>query len=288
MDMKSGNAMYLFKSYAEPETPSPTLTKYLAPRATTCNADNCYRAAKSLNDYGAPYANSLNELCQSYTNPSTIVTTLTSSPVILPSSCSAPGITSVCDCLKPAAPCATRAAAQRVVNPSFEDPNDGGWWSITDTARNYIYHNSNEESYDGSKGYTIWADGDSGVFTISQKVDLCPGSKYAFSAYIGYIFFCCPSTGPFFNSNVTVFFDDQVIVPTQLSCNSAAQCNKKFINDTGLFTAGYRQLTAAAPLTATSAFQTLKIVISRDSGKFELGVPETLLDLVTMTKVSQV
>ena len=145
--------------------PAPSPTKFLEPRATTCAADNCYRAAKSLNEnYEGSYYNSINPLCSSYTSPPTIVTSLTSSPLILPSSCSAPRISSLCDCLAPAPPCATRAAAQRVENPSFELGYYSGttqalpYWAITDTANNWDNYNNNEQDYQGNYGMYVSAE----------------------------------------------------------------------------------------------------------------------------------
>ena len=138
--------------------PSPSPTKFLELRATTCAADNCYRAAKSLNeDFAGSYRSSIYPLCSSYTSPPTIVTSLTSSPLILPSSCSAPRISSLCDCLAPAPPCATRAAAQRVENPSFELENSQGlpYWTITDTANNWANYNNNEQDYQGNYGMYV-------------------------------------------------------------------------------------------------------------------------------------
>ena len=133
--------------------PAPSPTKFIEPRATTCNADNCYRAAKSINeDYTGGHYNSLFPLCSSYTNPSTLVTTLTSSPLILPSSCSAPRISSICDCLAPAPPCASRAATQRVENPSFESGYVSDYWRVTDTANNWAIYNTNERDYQGNWG----------------------------------------------------------------------------------------------------------------------------------------
>lgn len=141
--------------------PAPSPTKFLELRATTCAADNCYRAAKSLNEnYEGSYYNSINPLCSSYTSPPTVVTSLTSSPLILPSSCSAPRISSLCDCLAPAPPCATRAAAQRVENPSFELGYSGNaqvlpYWAITDTANNWDNYNNNEQDYQGNYGMYV-------------------------------------------------------------------------------------------------------------------------------------
>ena len=135
--------------------PAPSPTRLLQARdtiATSCNADNCYRAAKSI--YDGVSHNSLVALCTSYTNPPPVVTTLTSSPVTLPSSCSAPRITSICDCLVPAAACATRAAEQRVQNPSFEQ--GGGetspYWSFSDTANNFYLYQNSMQDYSGSYG----------------------------------------------------------------------------------------------------------------------------------------
>lgn len=150
-------------------TPAPSPTKFLAPRdtiATSCNADNCYRAAKSLNEnFNGAYYGSINPLCSSYTSPPTVVTSLTSSPLTLPSSCSASRITSICDCLAPPPACATRASQQRVQNPSFEQgyTYDGGapYWSFSDTAKfsagdsatgNYDLYNNAQQDYDGSWG----------------------------------------------------------------------------------------------------------------------------------------
>ena len=138
-------------------TPAPAAspTGVLKPRdtiTTTCNADNCYRAAKSV--YDGLSRNALASLCTSYTSPPPVVTTLTSSPVTLPSSCSAPRITSICDCLFPAEACATRAAEQRVQNPSFEQ--GGGetspYWSFSDTANNFYLYQNSMQDYSGSYG----------------------------------------------------------------------------------------------------------------------------------------
>ncbi|KAL8790749.1 MAG: hypothetical protein Q9195_006227 [Heterodermia aff. obscurata] len=276
--------------------PAPSPTKFIEPRATTCNADNCYRAAKSINeDQTGGHYGSIVPLCSSYTSPSTPVTTLTSSPLTLPSSCSAPRISSICDCLVPAPPCATRAAAQRVENPSFELGPGGGngvpYWSVTDTANNWAIYNTNERDYQGDYGVTIWADGASGVFTATQTVSLCPGYKYAFSAYIGYAYFDDPSITPIFNNNVTVYLNDQVIIPTQPACTSRAQCNKPTPKKPVGYDDGFRQLTGSVTASAGSA--TLKIVIGRDvSGNTQPGgydvyhTADTLLDLITLTKAA--
>lgn len=143
--------------------PAPSPTKFLELRATTCAADNCYRAAKFINENpGGGYYNSIVPLCSSYTSPPTIVTSLTSSPLTLPSSCSAPRISSLCDCLAPAPPCATRAAAQRVENPSFElgysgqdPPYQLPYWSITDTANNWDDYKNNEQDFQGNYGMYV-------------------------------------------------------------------------------------------------------------------------------------
>ena len=151
-------SLFIYIWVANPTpAPTPSPTRLLEPRATTCNADNCYRAAKSLNENPTGvYYNSIHPLCSSYTTPPTIVTSLTSSPLVLPSSCSAPRISSICDCLAPAQPCETRAAAQRVENPSFEAGNDGQggspYWTFTDTANNYALYNNNQQDYQGSWG----------------------------------------------------------------------------------------------------------------------------------------
>lgn len=124
-----------------------------------------------------------------------------------------------------------------------------------------------------------------------QTVYLCPGSRYAFSAYIGYAYFFGPSTGPVFNSNVTVYFNDQVIIPTQPACTSIAQCNKPTPKKPEGFEAGFRQLVGAAPVTASASSAVLKIFIARDvsgntGGPYGYDVTaETLLDLITLTKV---
>lgn len=152
--------------------PAPSPTKFIEPRATTCNADNCYRAAKSINeDQTGGHYGSIFPLCSSFTSPSTLVTTLTSSPLILPSSCSAPRISSICDCLAPAPPCATRAAAQRVENPSFELGPVGGnvpYWSITDTANNWGIYNTNERDYQGNYGLYVPPDSTSCIILFSK------------------------------------------------------------------------------------------------------------------------
>lgn len=128
------------------------------------------------------------------------------------------------------------------------------------------------------------------MFTAAQTLSLCPGYNYAFSAYIGYAYLDDPSIPPVFNSNVTVYLNDQVIVPTQPACTSRAQCNKPTPKKPEGFEAGFRQLTAS--VTAPPAGSaTLKIVISRDvGGNTQPGgydvfhTADTLLDLITLTK----
>ena len=140
---------------------------------------------------------------------------------------------------------------------------------------------------------TIWADGASGVFTATQNVPLCAGYRYAFSAYVGYAYFYGPNTGPVFASNVTVYFNDQVIVPTQATCTSIQQCNKPTPQKPQGFEAGFRQITGTAPVVGPpSGSGTLKIVIARDVSGNSAGGPysyditaETLLDLITLTRV---
>ena len=151
-------------------TPSPT--RFLAPRntvATSCNADNCYRAAKSLNEnFNGGYYGSINPsvqpLCSSYTSPPTLVTSLTSSPLTLSFRVQHHGSpASVTASRHPA--CATRASQQRVQNPSFEQgyTSDGRapCWSSSDTAKfsagaattgNYDLYNYAQQDYDGSWG----------------------------------------------------------------------------------------------------------------------------------------
>ena len=110
-------------------------------------------------DQARDHFNSISPLPPPYTSltsPSALVASLTSSPLIFPSSCSAPLISSICDCLAPASPCATRHAAQGVKNPSFESgygPEDfGPYWRVTDTEIDWQIYSTNERVHRANWG----------------------------------------------------------------------------------------------------------------------------------------
>ena len=84
-------------------------------------------------------------------------------------------------------------------------------------------------------------------------LSLCPVYKYVFSAYIGYAYFLDPFTTPVINSNVTIYFNDQVTVSTKPACTSRVPCNKPTPKMPEGYEVGFRQLKASVTASAGSA-----------------------------------
>ena len=130
--------------------------------------------------------------------------------------------------------------------------------------------------------------GINGVATLYQNISICPSSQYHFSFYVGWT-----GTAPYqaspgyaFNTTVAVYLNDALIVPTQLTCTDATQCNlPTVVNDTE---AGYRLVTAPNLITPPpSGIGILKFVFIRAStAPGDPPLQDTILDYVTLTKVS--
>ena len=121
--------------------------------------------------------------------------------------------------------------------------------------------------------------GVNGVATLYQTIEFCPSSKYRFSFYVG-----AAAPGDYgFNTTVTAYLDDMTIVPTQLTCVNAAQCNM-----TGAGQIGFRLVTAPDLITPPlSGIAKLSLVfLQAFTSPENPPLMDTFLDLVTMTKVS--
>ena len=109
-------------------------------------------------------------------------------------------------------------------------------------------------------------------------MSFCTTGKYAFSAYVGYV------GGGIYNSTITVYLGDTIIVPTQKTCKDAANC-KLPTNLPDPEEAGYRHIIADIPQPPPSE-AVLKVVIYRESnGDPPPFLPDNLFDDVTITKI---
>ena len=106
---------------------------------------------------------------------------------------------------------------------------------------------------------------------------MCPTSKYRFSFYVTYEGYA----GYGFNTTVAAYLDDVMIVPTQLTCSDAAQCDIPATN-------GWRLVTAPDLITPPeNGIAILKLVFVRAStAPGDPPLQDTFLDYVTITKVS--
>ena len=130
--------------------------------------------------------------------------------------------------------------------------------------------------------------GINGVTTLFQNVSICPTAKYRLNFYVGWTGFNGYQQNPAykFNTTVAVYLNDALIVPTQLTCVNANQCNlSPVLNDTE---AGYRQVTAPNLITPpASGWGILKFVLTRAStADGDPPLQDTILDYVTLTKVA--
>ncbi|CAF9926114.1 MAG: hypothetical protein HETSPECPRED_006259 [Heterodermia speciosa] len=247
-----------------------------------CNNDNCNRALRAS-------ISAASSFCATYTTST--VTATTGIPTYIPSTCGPSRISSACTCVVTKSACAFNAPTQVVQDPGFEATPDpkvsdsvhsgaGTPWLATDTTGDDFFVQG--DGYSGPGFWHVWGYGSdfhglTGTATLTQTLNFCTTSKYAFSAYVGYA-----GQGPF-NTTITVYLGNSVLIPTQKTCKDEADCalptNPK--DPQG----GYRHLVADIPSPPPSE-AVLKVVIYRESsGNPPPALPDTLFDDVTITKV---
>ena len=119
------------------------------------------------------------------------------------------------------------------------------------------------------------------VVTISQTLTLCTSAQYSFSAWVGYWDDFDPAV---FGTSITVYLDDVVIVPTQLTCSDFGACTTPAVKS-GL-KVGYREIQTIITPTATTG--TLKFVFTLNAAAAgNSALYATVLDDITLKKVMQ-
>lgn len=119
-----------------------------------------------------------------------------------------------------------------------------------------------------------------GSITLTQTLTFCSCTPYNFSAWVGY---WDNYNSAVFDTTITVYLDDVVIIPTQLTCSSFEDCNAPGAKD--LVQLGYRQIQATFTTPAETS-GVLKFVF--DLGSTIEGITAiyaSLLDDVTLTQV---
>ena len=117
---------------------------------------------------------------------------------------------------------------------------------------------------------------------MTQTISFCPHTEYLFSAWVGYYDDFDPAI---FNTTVTVYLDDQVIVPTQLTCADFNNCPQPPANTQTGFKIGYRDITANVRTPAKNS-GVLKLVFQMHStAPDNPAIMTTVLDDITLTKV---
>ncbi|KAL8693982.1 MAG: hypothetical protein Q9218_001280 [Villophora microphyllina] len=256
-------------------SPAPAATPTPTP---VCNSDNCNRALRVS-------ISAANSFCATYTTAT--VTASTGIPTYIPSTCGPSRISSACTCVVTKDACAFNAPTQVVQDPGFEQTPDpkvsdsahsgaGTPWQGTDTAgRDYFV------SGDGH----VWGydyNGLTGTATLTQNLTFCTASRYSFSAYVGYYPISANRTTELFNTTITIYLGDTVLVPTQKTCKDAADCP---LTNGVTSPDYYRHITADIPQPPPSA-AVLKVVIYRETnGDPPVKQHDTLFDDVTITKV---
>ncbi|MCJ1312611.1 Phosphatidylinositol 4-kinase type 2-beta [Agyrium rufum] len=276
----------------EPTSPPSAIIQARA----ACNEDNCLRALRNQITAASAF-------CNTYTSATTN-TASTGFPTFVPTTCGPSRVSSACSCAVTKGPCATNAPTQVVqlpgfekdgTAPSFQPTNFDGPWNATDTASRIFFVEG--DSYEGTHFFHTWGFDDdqtgrlvgvNGTTTLFQTISLCPASTYSFSFYVGFVGDVGYQSNPgyLYNTTVTVYLGDIVILPTQLTCTDATQCNLP--TNPPDPEGGYRHVVAPALITPpANGMAVLKFVIVRAStGPGGPPLQDTLLDFVTLTKVS--
>jgi hypothetical protein len=119
------------------------------------------------------------------------------------------------------------------------------------------------------------------VVTVSQTLTFCPSAQYSFSAWVGYWDDFDPAV---FGTSVTVYLDDTIIIPTQLTCSDFGACTTPAVKSG--FKVGYRQIQTIITPTTTSGV--LKFVFTLDAAAAgNSALYATVLDDITLKKVMQ-
>jgi hypothetical protein len=133
--------------------------------------------------------------------------------------------------------------------------------------------------FDGDLGRGVAVEG---VVTITQTISFCPHTKYLFSAWVGYWDDFDPAI---FNTTITGYLDDRVIVPTQLTCADFSDCSQPPANTGFGLKIGYRRITAYV-LTPKKTSGVLKLVFQLHStAPDNPALQSTVLDDITLTRL---
>lgn len=161
---------------------------------------------------------------------------------------------------------------QIVVNPSFEDAVDyhPSGWSTTGNLADYTYC-----AEDGSRCEYYTGNGGPVSSSISQTLtNACKGSKYGFSAYVG--FYNSGVNSPYL-TYITVTLGGVTIIPRQLTCGGPQACSTNIPNSYDW----YREITAVVTVTQ---FDPL-LVITLDSPASSEEIFDTMIDNVTLVQL---